>query len=85
MEELYAGMDLHTRNTYIEIMEKDSKKKVFEKRVPNHLSLILGLLSPLKTSFKSGAHLQLALACGWSDGCGLWMYSSGQSFCHQTV
>ena len=48
MNELYAGMDLHSRNTYIGIMEKDSKKKVFEKRVPNHLSLILGLFEPFK-------------------------------------
>lgn len=35
MNELYAGMDLHSRNTYIGIMDKDSKKRVFQKRVPN--------------------------------------------------
>ncbi|MBW1717384.1 MAG: hypothetical protein JRJ77_16450 [Deltaproteobacteria bacterium] len=65
MEELYAGMDLHTRNTYIEIMEKDSKKKVFEKRVPNDLSLILGVFEPFKDRLQE-----------WSPpttGTGLWM------------
>ena len=65
MNELYAGMGLHTRNTYIGIMEKDSKKKVFEKRVPNHLSLILGLFEPFKDQLQE-----------WSPpitGAGLWM------------
>jgi hypothetical protein len=38
--ELYAGLDLHSRNTYIGIMDK-AFNRVFKKRVPNHLELIL--------------------------------------------
>jgi hypothetical protein len=29
MRELYGGMDLHSRNTYIGIMDTGSEKKVF--------------------------------------------------------
>jgi hypothetical protein len=37
--ELYAGLDLHSRNTYIGIMDK-AFNRVFKKRVPNHLGQI---------------------------------------------
>jgi hypothetical protein len=33
--ELHAGLDLHSRNTYIGIMDK-AFNRVFKKRVPNH-------------------------------------------------
>jgi len=36
--ELYAGLDLHSRNTYIGIMDKEFK------RVSNHLPLIMKTL-----------------------------------------
>ena len=38
--QLYAGLDLHSRNTYIGIMDKDFNR-VFHKRVHNQLDLIL--------------------------------------------
>ena len=41
--ELYAGLDLHSRNTYIGIMDK-AFSRVFKKRVPNHLEQILQTL-----------------------------------------
>ena len=34
--ELYAGLDLHSRNTYIGIMDKEFNQ-VFKQRVPNHI------------------------------------------------
>ena len=38
--QLYAGLDLHSRNTYIGIMDKEFKR-VFGKRVLNKLPVIL--------------------------------------------
>ncbi len=49
--ELYAGLDLHSRNTYIGIMDNDFKR-VFKKRVPNHLELILQTLAPFRDKIK---------------------------------
>ena len=45
--ELYAGIDLHSRNTYIGIMDKEFKR-VFGKRVSNNLPLILKTLDPFQ-------------------------------------
>ena len=45
--QLYAGLDLHSRNTYIGIMDKEFNR-VFGKRVPNNLPLILKTLGPLQ-------------------------------------
>ena len=49
--ELYAGLDLHSRNTYIGIMD-DTMKRVFKKRVPNDLDLILKTLIPFQDRLK---------------------------------
>ncbi|HSQ87176.1 MAG TPA: IS110 family transposase [Desulfobacterales bacterium] len=49
--ELYAGLDLHSRNTYIGIMDK-AFTRVFKKRVPNHLELILQTLAPFRDQIK---------------------------------
>ena len=43
--QLYAGLDLHSRNTYIGIMDKEFKR-VFSKRVSNSLPLMLTTLEP---------------------------------------
>ena len=45
--ELYAGLDLHSRNTYIGIMDKVFKR-VFGKRVSNNLPLIIKTLEPFQ-------------------------------------
>ena len=45
--QLYAGLDLHSRNTYIGIMDQEFKR-VFAKRVSNHLPLILNTLDPFR-------------------------------------
>ena len=49
--ELYAGLDLHSRNTYIGIMDKEFNR-VFKKRVSNHLELILETLDPFRDQIK---------------------------------
>jgi len=45
--QLYAGLDLHSRNTYIGIMDKQFKR-VFGKRIPNKLPLIFKTLNPFQ-------------------------------------
>ncbi len=45
--QLYAGLDLHSRNTYIGIMDKEFKR-IFGKRVTNDLPLILKTLDPFQ-------------------------------------
>jgi transposase len=45
--QLYAGLDLHSRNTYIGIMDQEFKR-VFNKRVANNLPVILATLAPFQ-------------------------------------
>jgi transposase len=49
--ELYSGLDLHSTNTYIGILDIDFKR-VFKKRIPNNLDLILETLQPFKDQLK---------------------------------
>ena len=44
---LYAGIDLHSSNNYIGILDK-TDKRVFGKRVENHLPCVLSALEPFK-------------------------------------
>ena len=49
--QLYAGLDLHSRNTYIGILDQEFNR-VFKKRVPNDLGLILKTLNPFRSELK---------------------------------
>jgi len=49
--ELNSGLDLHSRNTYMGILDTDFKR-VFKKRVSNNLDLILETLAPFKDQLK---------------------------------
>jgi hypothetical protein len=49
--ELYAGFDLHSRNTYIGILDKELTR-VFKKRVTNNLEIILATLQPFGDKLK---------------------------------
>ena len=49
--ELYAGLDLHSRNTFIGIMDKEFKR-VLGKRVVNKLPVILNTLKPFQHQLK---------------------------------
>jgi len=45
--QLYAGLDLHSRNTYIGIMDKEFNR-IFNQRVVNKLPVILNTLDPFR-------------------------------------
>ena len=62
--ELYAGLDLHSRNTYIGIMD-DAFNRVFKKRVPNDLDQILQILKPFKKRLKDSLSSPLTTGTGW--------------------
>ena len=47
----YAGIDLHSSNNYIGIMNQDHKR-LFGKRLPNSLDEILMVLEPFKSDLK---------------------------------
>ena len=47
MTQLYCGMDLHSTNTYIGILN-EKLERVFKKRVRNESTLILQTLLPFK-------------------------------------
>ena len=49
--QLYAGLDLHSRNTYIGILDKEFKR-ISKKRVANNLELILQTLNPFGSQLK---------------------------------
>ena len=49
--EIYAGLDLHSRNTFIGIMD-NAFNRVFKKRVPNHFEHILQTLDHFRDQIK---------------------------------
>jgi transposase len=49
--ELYKGLDLHSRNIFIGILDKEFNP-VFKKRVPNKIELILETLNPFQDQLK---------------------------------
>ena len=48
MRELYGGLDLHSGNTYIGLIEQGTMKRVFEKRVRNNLEEVVWTLAPYR-------------------------------------
>jgi hypothetical protein len=50
-EEHYGGLDLHSNNTVTGILDKN-ENRVFKKRLPNQLPVILKALEPYKKSLK---------------------------------
>jgi transposase len=49
--QLYAGLDLHSTNTYIGILDQEFNR-IFKKRVSNNLDLILQTLKPFGSQLK---------------------------------
>jgi len=47
---LYAGIDLHSNNNYLAIIDEHSQK-VFGKKLKNSLPLLLAILEPYKKTF----------------------------------
>jgi len=58
---LYAGMDLHSRNTFVGVIDRNFQR-VFEKRVPNDLSLIIGRLEPFGSELEG---IVIESTCNW--------------------
>ena len=52
MSELYAGLDLHSGNTYIGLIEKGTMKRVFEKRVRNNVEEVVWTLAPYREEIR---------------------------------
>ena len=48
---LYAGIDLHSSNNYISIIDEEDQR-LFQKRLPNNLEIILPALEPFKESLE---------------------------------
>ena len=48
---LYTGIDLHSNNNYIGIIDQ-SDQKIFKKKLPNHLETVIGVLAPYKDRIK---------------------------------
>ena len=48
---LCGGLDLHSRSTYIGVLDKEFKR-IFKKRAPNNLDLILQTLEPFAEQLK---------------------------------
>ena len=44
---LYTGLDLHSSNTYLGIVDENGKR-IFKKKLPNDRELILETLKPYK-------------------------------------
>jgi len=49
--ELYAGIDLHSSNNYVGIINEEDRR-LYQKRLPNRLEAILPVLEPFKESLK---------------------------------
>lgn len=47
MDKLYAGIDLHSNNNHLGILNQGSKR-IFHKKLPNHEDVILAELEPFK-------------------------------------
>jgi len=50
--ELYAGIDLHSSNSFIGIIGPN-QKRIFGKRLPNDLDQILKVLEPYKKELRA--------------------------------
>lgn len=52
MRQLYAGIDLHSNNNHIGILDQQDKR-VYHKRLPNQVDIILAELYPFRKELKS--------------------------------
>jgi transposase len=51
--ELYVGMDLHSNNTYVGILDKETQGKIYHKRLPNDLPRIVYELEPFRENIRA--------------------------------
>jgi len=82
----YAGIDLHSSNNYIGIMDQDYKR-LFGRRQPNDLNNVLKVLEPFKADLE-GVIVESTYNWYWlvERVAGTWLYgTSGQSIGDKTV
>jgi len=46
---LYSGIDLHSTNSYLAIIDENGKR-VFKEKLPNDISMITGALAPYSST-----------------------------------
>ena len=66
---LYGAIDLHSNNNVLVVIDENDYL-LFRKRLPNDLPGILTALAPFKPDLHGVAvliHIQLVLACRWTD------------------
>ena len=52
MSTLYAGIDLHSNNSHLAILDQ-SDKRIFHKRLPNMADVLLAELEPFKETLSA--------------------------------
>lgn len=52
MKQLYVGIDLHSNNNYVGIIDQ-SDKRIFRKKLPNEVDVVLAELEPFKNEIAS--------------------------------
>jgi hypothetical protein len=77
----YAGIDLHSSNSYIGIIDEQDRRQ-FGKRLPNSLTQILVVLEPFKKNLE--AVVELVLVGGWITERGI-QSTFGQSISRKTI
>jgi hypothetical protein len=66
---LYSGIDLHSTNSFLSIID-ESGKRIFKEKLPNEIAMITEKLSLYSGTLEGVVvvNLQLVLACRWADG-----------------
>lgn len=68
---LYSGIDLHSTNSYLAIIDEGGKR-IFKENLPNEIATITDRLSlysgTLEGIVVESTYKQLVLACRWADG-----------------
>jgi len=67
MKTLYAGIDLHSNNSQVGILDQDDKR-IFHKRLPNMQDVILAELEPFKEDL-SKIVVESTFNCYWLVDC----------------
>jgi len=49
--QLYCGIDLHAKTSYVAVID-EQRKRIFRRNVPNDKELILAILEPYKSELQ---------------------------------
>ena len=68
--ELYGGIDLHSNNSYVGIVDEECRA-VYKERHKNELPLILSALAPYKSESRQSRWNRPSTGTGSSMGCSM--------------